>query len=295
MVFPNCFKHTVEEVCKEVYEHTIRCLLPKMQEYADEEQARQDLLHSPCLFVADGQCYVGITNNPVQSLSAHGIDIFAGNAVTFYCTQIPKEDAQRCKEAVMATDDFEAVTDPANDRTETPYPLLYLYIYRITAHTNEHPELGDMLPMEQPPEYGSLAVRTEDRSGRGEVRYLPEMNEAVCDALMNEFRALIADKQLAKLTVRHRELYTLWAEFGDDCFVICYDSGRSQSGGYECCRSGETSRKKVQLYKGEYPAYAVFRDMQVFERLFRYFLLKGRKPDKRLNIKWAKMKYAGWE
>ena len=61
--------------------------------------------------------------------------------------------------------------------------------------------------------------------------------------------------------------------------------------GYQSYRSGSTSRKKVQLYSGEYPEYMICRDMQALEEILRYFLLKGKKPGKRQNVKWVNMKY----
>ena len=44
-------------------------------------------LRSKKEFIIDGKCYVGISANPVQSLSAHGIDIHAEN--TFFCRPVP--------------------------------------------------------------------------------------------------------------------------------------------------------------------------------------------------------------
>ena len=44
-------------------------------------------------------------------------------------------------------------------------------------------------------------------------------------------------------------------------------------------------------YFGEYPEYMICRDMQALEEILRYFLLKGKKPGKRQNVKWVNMKY----
>jgi len=35
--------------------------------------------------------------------------------------------------------------------------------------------------------------------------------------------------------------------------------------------------------------------MQVLEIILQYFLLKGKKPGKRQNIKWGNRKYDGWD
>ena len=43
-------------------------------------------------------------------------------------------------------------------------------------------------------------------------------------------------------------------------------------------------------YSGEYPEHMIFRDMQALEEILRYFLLKGKKPGKRQNVKWVNMK-----
>ncbi|MBR5371657.1 MAG: hypothetical protein IK130_05515 [Oscillospiraceae bacterium] len=242
--------------------------------------------------ILEGKCYVGITSDPVRSLTAHGIDTFAENQ--FFCADIPKELAAECKAEIMALGGFEAVSDSANDRTETTYSMLYVYIYRIADGTEEHPDLTGLTPREALP-IREIAVRLGMRDGTCQVRYYTEMNAAVCDAFLTELSALISDCRLAAMQIRHRARDILSAEFGEGCCIISHDSRTSQCGGYQSYRSGETARKKVQLYTGEYPEYMLCRDMNVLNTIVSYYLVKGKKPGKRQNIKWVNMKYPGWE
>ena len=53
---------------------------------------------------------------------------------------------------------YEAVCYPENDIIETPYPQLYLYIYKITDKTNEKPQINNFTPIERLPE-GKNIVR----------------------------------------------------------------------------------------------------------------------------------------
>lgn len=117
------------------------------------------------------------------------------------------------------------------------------------------------------------------------------MNETVCDDLLTEIRTGISAHQFAELRIRHRDFNQIIVQFGDDCCIISYDAGTSQCGGYQSYRSGSTLRKKVKLYSGEYPDYMICHDMQVLEEILHYFLLKGKKPGKRQNVKWVNMKY----
>jgi len=237
--------------------------------------------------ILEGRCYIGVTSDPVKSLHAHGIDTFAEN--TFFCMDIPKELAAECKAEVMALDGFEAVSDPANDRTETPYPNLFIYIYKLSDKTNEHPELDGLTPQQSMPEE-SIIIRLGLRDGSRQVRYYSEMNADICDGILTEVFRLFSEHHLADLNIRHRERNLLSAEFGEDCCIINYDPRTSQCGGYQSYRSGETARRKVQLYTGEYPEYMLCRDTEVLKTILNYFLLKGKKPGKRQNVKWVNMK-----
>ena len=63
---------------------------------------------------------------------------------------------------------YEAVCYPENDIIETPYPQLYLYIYKITDKTNEKPQINNFTPIERLPE-GKNIVRFVMRNGHAEV------------------------------------------------------------------------------------------------------------------------------
>jgi hypothetical protein len=296
MIFRDCgnyYGHSVEKVVSYVRRQLSIELEKNRYEYQTAEVVQNAKpITSPVILVIEGQCYVGITSNPVQSLTAHGINIFASN--TYFCTDIQKEDAQRCKEAVTELEGYEAVCDPENDRSDTPYPQLYLYIYKISDNTNEKPEISNLTPIEDLPE-GRNIVRFVMRNGSADVRILPEINEKLCNDLITEIREGISSQQLVEVWIRHRELNMISVLFGDGCCIINYDAGTSQMGGYQSYRSGATSRRKVQLYSSEYPEYMLCRDIQVLEVILQYFLLKGKKPGKRQNIKWVNMKYDGWD
>ena len=154
MIFRDCGNY-YENSVEKVVSYVRRCLSIELEkerhEYQTAEPAQKAKpITSPVILVIEGRCYVGITSNPVQSLTAHGINIFASN--TYFCTDIRKEDAQRCKEAVAELEGYEAVCDPENDHLDTPFPQLYLYIYKISDNTNEKPEISNFTPMEDLPE-----------------------------------------------------------------------------------------------------------------------------------------------
>ena len=289
----NYEKNTIEIVVDHV-RHTIRSEMEhlRFEGKTAEESAKlaQIILASTAKqeLILEGRCFVGITANPMQSLSAHGINIFASN--TFFCIDIPKDDAKSCKEAVMELEGYEPVSETETDCYETPFSQLYLYIYKITEQTNEKPYIKEMVPLKSLPER-EITIRTEKRDGTANARFAVEMNETVCDDLLTEIRTGISAHQFAELRIRHRDFNQIIVQFGDDCCIISYDAGTSQCGGYQSYRSGSTSRKKVKLCSGEYPDYMICHDMQVLEEILRYFLLKGKKPGKRQNVKWVNMKY----
>lgn len=216
MIFRDCgnyYGHSVEKVVSYVRIQLSIELEKNRYEYQTAEVVQNAKpITSPVILVIEGQCYVGITSNPVQSLTAHGINIFASN--TYFCTDIQKEDAQRCKEAVTELEGYEAVCDPENDRSDTPYPQLYLYIYKISDNTNEKPEISNLTPIEDLPE-GRNIVRFVMRNGSSDVRILPEINEKLCNDLITEIREGISSQQLAEVWIRHRELNMISVLFGD--------------------------------------------------------------------------------
>lgn len=238
--------------------------------------------------VIGGKCYVGLTANYVQSLTAHGIDHYDDTA--FFCMKLPADRAEECKRAVMSVDGFEAVTDPSNDFTAVPQDApMYIYIYKISADTREKIDVSGFVPLEKLPERPIKAVLTY-RDGTVKKEYFDKLTEADCNALIGRIRELADKGQLTEIKITHKMFNFVYACFGEGCCIINYDSGTSQEGNYQSYRSGEKSRKQVQLFKGEYPEYMLCRDFGVLEDILRYFLMKGKKPGKRQNIKWVMMK-----
>lgn len=238
--------------------------------------------------VIEGKCYVGLTANFVQSLAAHGIDHHEETG--FFCMKLPADRAEECRRAVMATGGFEPVTDPANDFTAVPSGSpMYIYIYKISPDTCEKIDVSGFTPLKQLPGRPIAAVMTFT-DGTVRKQYYDSFTEADCEGLMGEIREQADSGQLMELKVTHRMFNFIYALFGEGCCIINYDSGTSQDGGYQSYRSGERSRKPVKLYKGEYPEYMLCRDMRVLEDILRYFILKGKKPGKRQNVKWVAMK-----
>lgn len=245
------------------------------------------MLRSKTELIIEGECYVGITANPVQSLTAHGIDIHAEN--TFFCMDIPAASAEDCKKALADLDGYEAKTNPDNDYLDNTYSQLYVYIYRISDDTNEKIDISGFTPLKKIPEK-PVIVELSFTDGSYNKKYYDDPEQDQFEDLISEIIDYAAANQIAKFCIVHRELNKLYAEFGENCCVINYDNGTSQVGGYQSYRSGEKSRKKVQLFINEYPEYMLCRDFSILENILSYFLIKGKKPGKRQNIKWVNMK-----
>ncbi len=244
--------------------------------------------------IIEGKCYVGVTANPVQSLTAHGIDIHSGGS--FFCMDIPSALAEQCKRELTALEGYEAVTDSDNDFWNDTYPQMYVYIYKISENTNEKIDTSGFAPLKKMPGI-PIVVRLVYTDGSEDKRYYDnELTQKDCDDIIGFINVCINENRLMELEVIHRMFNRIYAEFGKGCCVINYDSGTSQEGGYQSYRSGERSRKKVKLYKNEYPEYMLCRDLGVagvagvFENILAYFLMKGKKPGKRQNVKWVNMK-----
>lgn len=237
--------------------------------------------------IIEGKCYVGLTANFVQSLTAHGIDYH--EETDFFCIKLPADRAEECKCAVMSVDGFEAVTDPSNDFTAVPQDApMYIYIYKISADTCEKIDVSGFVPLERLPERPIKAVMTFT-DGTVKKQYYDSFTETDCDSLIDRIRSFADKGQLMELKIDHKMFSSVYVCFGEGCCIINYDNGTSQDGQYYSYRSGERSRKLVKLYKGEYPEYMLCRDKNVLENILRYFLMKGKKPGKRQNIKWVYM------
>lgn len=244
-------------------------------------------LRSKKEFIIDGKCYVGISANPVQSLSAHGIDIHAEN--TFFCMDIPTEKAEECRQKLLRLDGFEAVTDIRNDYFDSIYSQMYIYIYRISDTTKEEINISGFTPLKNLPDK-PIIIEKNYTDGTFEKTFYDTLDKNMYTKLINDIMSEININKLAKIGITHRKLNTLYAEFGEGCCIINYDNGTSQTGEYQSYRSGEKSRKKVRIFTKEYPEYMLCRDMTILENILTYFLSKGNKPTKRQNVKWVNMK-----
>lgn len=279
-----------------IAEYVKSCLKSKIEgmsfvNHSEEESAAAAkmllCLRNEKEFIIDGKCYVGISANPVQSLSAHGIDIHAEN--TFFCMDIPTEKAEECRQKLLKLDGFEAVTDIRNDYFDSTYSQMYIYIYRVSDTTKEEINISGFTPLKNLPDK-PIIIEKNYTDGTFEKTFYDELNKNMCIDLINDIMREINGNKLAKISITHRKLNTLYAEFGEGCCIINYNNGTSQTGGYQSYRSGEKSRKKVRLFTEEYPEYMLCRDMTVLENILTYFLSKGNKPTKRQNVKWVNMR-----
>lgn len=190
----------------------------------------------------------------------------------------------------MSVDGFEPVTDPSNDFTAVPQDApIYIYIYKISENTREKIDVSGFVPLEKLPERPIKAVMT-CTDGTVKKEYYGKITETDCNALIDRIRKLADNGQLMELKIGHKMFNSVYVCFGEGCCIINYDNGTSQDGEYYSYRSGERSRRPVKLYKGEYPEYMLCRDLGILEDILRYFMMKGKKPGKRQNIKWVYMK-----
>lgn len=284
--------NTIEEIV-DIVKHNIRSELENMKingKTAEESKAfAQQLIHlmSRSELIIEDKCYIGITANPIQSLTAHGIDVYAEN--TFTCIDIPSADASECRNEIIKLDGFEPYTDESNDYIDDTFEQLYIYIYKISNKTNEKIDNAGFTPLKQLPQK-PIIIKITYINGSSDTKYYEELSHRECDRIIDEINSQINKNNLTELIIVHRELNRIYAEFGNECCIINYDNGTSQSGGYQSFRSEEKSRKKVQLFINEYPEYMLCRDFNVFEGIIRYFLTKGKKPAKRQNVKWVNVK-----
>lgn len=284
--------NTIEEIVN-VVKHNIRSELENMNiqgKTAEESKAfAQQLIQlmSKSELIIEGKCYVGITANPIQSLTAHGIDVYAEN--TFICMDIPSADALECRDEIIKLDGFEPYTDKNNDYIDDTFEQLYIYIYKTSDKTNEKIDNVGFTPLKQLPEK-PIIIKMTYINGSSDTKYYEDFSQEECNCVVDEINSQIHRNNLTELMIIHRELNRIYAEFGNECCIINYDNGTSQVGGYQSFRSGEKSRKKVRLYINEYPEYMLCRDFNVFESIIRYFLTNGKKPTKRQNVKWVNVK-----
>ena len=229
--------------------------------------------------------YVGLTANPVASLTAHGFDIYWRDS--FDCWDIPAENGKACKEAILALKNCHFITEPESDYIDYTYPNLYIYLCPHIPGTDWHIDTSTFTPLKNMPGL-PIVVKYIDRQERETiVRFGDDFSKQDLERFLTELREKVMAKELNGLVVKSREVSFIEFQFGESCCIISYDSAMSQSGCFQSYRSGETSRKPVQLFTGEYPAYMICSDWEVVTNILRYFMTKSKKPGKRQGIKWV--------
>lgn len=229
--------------------------------------------------------YVGVTANPVASLTAHGFDIYWRDS--FDCWDIPAENAMACKEAILALRNCRFITDPESDYIDDTYPILYIYLYPLTLKSVQHIDPSGFAPLAHIPN-PPIVLKYIDRQDKETiVRYGDDFTKQDLEQLLEEIKERVLAGALNGLIVKPRRSNFMEFQFGENCCIISYDTATSQSGCFQSYRSGSTSRKLVELFTGEYPAYMVCSDMAAFMGILRYFLTKSTKPGKRQNVKWV--------
>ena len=227
--------------------------------------------------------YVGLTANPVASLTAHGFDIYTNS---FECWDIPAKDGIACKEAILALKDPHFVTDPESDYIDYTYPNLYIYIYLYTPYSVHHIDTSAFTPMEHMPDHPIVVKYIDRQDAETVVRFGDDFSKQDLEQFLEDLKKKVTAQELNGLVVRSREFSFIEFQFGAECCIISYDSATSQAGCFQSYRSGERSRKPITLFTGEYPACMICSDWEVVTTILRYFMTKNRKPGKRQNIKW---------
>ena len=229
--------------------------------------------------------YVGLTANPIASLTAHGFDIYSRNS--FDCWDIPAENGMACKEAILALKNCHFVTDPENDYIDDTYPNLYIYVYPYMPSCAHRIDTSSFTPLKDMPGLPVVVKYIDRRECETIVRFGDNFSKQDLEQFLSELKEKVVAKELNGLVVKSREASFIEFQFGEDCCIINYDTAMSQSGCFQSYRSGETSRTPVKLFTGEYPAYMICSDWEVVTDILRYFMLKSKKPGKRQNIKWV--------
>lgn len=219
--------------------------------------------------IIEDLCYIGITANPVQSLTAHGIDVNAEN--TFWCVAVPSECASECRAEISALDGFDPYIDEANDYIDYSFEKAYIYIYKISDKTNEIIDNSGFTPLMQLPQRPITIIKAFV-DGASETRYYDAFSHDDHDRVINDIMGQVRNNYLTELVIIHRDQKKIFAEFGTDCCIVNYESGTSRSGHYQSYRSGVRSRKMVRLFNNEYPEYMVCRDLGIFENIISIFL-----------------------
>ncbi len=71
---------------------------------------------------------------------------------SFFCMDIPSEDAAECRKAIAETGGFEPYFDENSDYINNTYGQLYIYIYKISDKTTEKIDVKGFTPLKQIPD-----------------------------------------------------------------------------------------------------------------------------------------------
>ena len=237
-------------------------------------------------FTAD-TWFVGITANSVKSLQAHGINTDNQMSLNFACWDIPFESAKACKEALLALEGCNFISDDESDFIDDTYPNSFIYIYKVWGSTVQHIDVSEFKPVKALPSNHIIVTEVSREGEKTVTRYDDEFDKAACAELVEQIRQKFLTDQMNSLMIVHRSKIAMSFEFGEGCCIIIYDSVTSQEGYVQSYRSGSRSRKLIPFFGGAYPDYMVCRDVDVFTAILQYFLEKERKPGKRQNVKWV--------
>ena len=238
-----------------------------------------------------GTWFVGVTANAVSSLKAHQIDTDDQMSSSFACWDIPFESAKACKQALLALEGFDFISDDESDFIDHTYPNSFIYLYGvINGRTIQHIDVSGFKPVKALPEK-PIIVTEVSRDGKETItRIGDEFDKAACAELVEQIKQKFLDGRMRSLKIVHRSITEMWFEFGEGCCTISYDSHASQEGYIQSYRSESRSRRLIQFFEGAYPEYMVCKDIDKLISILQYFLEKDRKPGKRQNVKWVVIK-----
>lgn len=239
-------------------------------------------------YFKQGTWFVGVTANAVRSLNAHQIDTDNQDSHNFACWDIPFASAKACKEALLALEGYDFISDDESDFIDDTYPNSFIYLYQVLGRcTIQHIDVSGFKPVKALP-VKPIIVTEVSRDGKKTVtRYGDEFDKAVCAELVEQIREKFLANQMKSLKIVHRSIIELWFLFGEGCCTISYDGRTSQEGYIQSYRSGSRARKLIPFFEGAYPEYMVCKDVDEFTVILQYFLEKDRKPGKRQNVKWV--------
>ena len=242
-------------------------------------------------YFQNGEWYVGVTANAVQSLTAHGFageEIF-GRTFGFAVWDIPAENAVKCKREILKLYKNTSCDDES-DFLSDKFANLFIYAFEKKPNLVTHIDVSGFTPVKTLPE-NPVWITEKSRDGTVTRKFYDhDFSEEEFAYLLEHFREVFLNGTLATLVIQHRSICEMWVNYGERCCRISYDAHTSQEGGYASWRNGSKARKPVKFFVGEYPAYMVCTDVEQYMTALSYFLKNDRKPAKRQNVLWAWIK-----